>query len=249
MKKYAYISLFLCFFALLASCGDNPVAPVSDDETKIFNLSKVNCSTPEYSSQSVPVDCYEWGISEWPGDDNNFSMRAIQGWMHAAPIDTASPVSRRDLVEVDYMVLMEIDDVTKEESIVDSLNYTGPTRSLTYSEGGLYDRWYKYPAYHKTLHDNAEIDNGRLKVWPSMVKYQVSHWWMNPLEKYNRKLGKSYYLIVRLRVTGDIAVQLGADYYPDIKSGDGYQKEAFHSNWIGDTGRKFIEVCFPNRKE
>ncbi len=246
MKKLAYFSLFLCFFVILASCGDNPVAPISDNETKIFNPKTVNCITPEYQPQSVPIDCYESGQIEWSGDDNNFSKRAIQGWMQSVPLNPLDSANQDDYVEVDYMVLMEIDRHTKKESIVDSLNFRGQTRKLTINEGGLYLRWYTDP--YPTNMTNAEISDGLLKILPSAVPNRVSHWWMNSKGKYERKLGKDYYMIVRLRVTGNVGVQIGADYYPTVSSGSIDIQEAFHSNWIGATNG-FVEYCFPNRKE
>lgn len=228
MKK----ALILAFLISMFSCSHEIDVQGPDCEP---------CSCDSNQTVAVPIDCYNWGINPWPGYGEEPDYHAIQGWLQAATIDTLE--SNSGEVEVDFAVLTEINKITKVEKIVDSLGYGGVTRQLTKNEGGLFSRWYTDSTFLPML--NSKVENGVLKITVGQFTRRVSHWWLNSSGKYARRLDCSYQMKVRMRIKGNIAVQLAADYYRTTASDFPNNKEAFHSAWFTDTGGEFKIFCYP----
>ncbi|MDD4412643.1 MAG: hypothetical protein PHR00_03280 [Patescibacteria group bacterium] len=253
MKKLViFVLLIFGLIINLISCSDNPTQPKATKpsdtvrEDKTFNLKDCIDDRIIPKAIDIPSDCYDWGRQAWAGDNNNQDFHAIQGWLQAVTLNKDLAVDSSGLVEIDYIALIERDCYDKTEVVVDVLNYESfrTVNSLSTNEGGLFSRWYIDNSFAEMT--NSLVNKGILKIWPSLFPKNVSHWWMNSHGKYQRNPNKDYYINCRLRVTGNVAVQIAADYYKEVSSNYPDNTEAFHSFWIGQTSGKFVTVCYPN---
>jgi hypothetical protein len=235
--------IILAFITLLSACADDVVEPqVTPPKSQDTDFSPFNVTakTIPYNPGLIPSGCSDWSSLPWPGQAGYMSSySAIQAWMHCATLKNQGS----GLVEVDYFVLMDIRN--GDTSVVDILNYRDIERSLSTNEGGLFSRYPKWYESNDFLPmDNSIIRDGILEIKPTSDK--ISHWWMNGSGKYPRDPSIKYFIICRLRITGDIGVQIAADYYKDQAASWPDLTEAFHSPWLGDTKGEFITVRYPN---
>ncbi len=244
MKNLVFFLLFLGL--VLLSCSDGVNSPNNPDDPNddVFNLENCNCQPPIDDDNYIPVDCYDWGKRAWSGDDQNGDYHAIQGWFQAVTLDPNVAPNNDWVIEIKYAVLVSRDRATQKDTIVALLNYNGSSRSLNTNEGGLFSRWYQDNSF--SAMKNSLIDNGVLKIYPGSFPDRVSHWWMHSSGKYRREANKDYRIICRVRITGNIALQIAADYYKEVSSNYPDNKEAWHSSWIGQTNGKFVTYYFPN---
>ena len=121
-----------------------------------------------------------------------------------------------------------------------------------FGEAGLYVRypnWYD-PAsndFH-TQAFNMHVQNGVLSIDVSQTPDNIVHWWT---PRQTVKAGAKYSVEIRLKVAGKCSVQLGSDYWRSLTSiaipnGDN-NREAWISDWIGDTNSEFVTVTAPLR--
>lgn len=126
-------------------------------------------------------------------------------------------------------------------------------KTFTTDEAGLYVRYPKWfdPAsgdYHAQAF-NMYAQNSFLFIDVSQTPDAIVHWWMR--ERQLTRVGAKYSAEIRLKVEGQCSVQLGADYWKDlyvpvIPGGDN-NREAWISDWIGDTNGAFVTVTAPLR--
>ncbi len=252
--KSSFLCLALSFLTVFASCSD-PVAPkqvVINPNPKVgnFNFANLRCGLIPKDPNQIPIDIYPWGYDELPErtDINIDEYKALQPWLHAATLSPDYQADSSGLVEIKYFALISRDKTDPSgtsDKLVAVLDY-GLTESgtLNMNQGGLFGRWYdNTPVLPMS---NAKISNSTLKVHPSLHPKRISHWWLNDSGKYPRDPSKNYYVTCELKVTGPVAVQIAADLYKDLgaKAPEG-NTEMFHSAWQGDTGGKFITICYP----
>jgi hypothetical protein len=152
------------------------------------------------------------------------------------------------LVELDYMRLIEKDPNSGVETIVADEEYDDGPRALDANEGGLYIRIPKWfpPGDEHTPVTNANIRDGLLIIDVSKTPDKIVHWWTN---RATARPNYRYYVEVKVRVTGQAAVQLGSDWWRTLNSAYNHYDEtcatsnnceAWASDWITDTKGVFV---------
>ena len=154
-------------------------------------------------------------------------------------------------VEIDYMRVIER-DASGNETIVTSEEYNDGPRTLTDDEGGLYVRdpsWFKTDEHTDLA--NSEIRDGVLTINSTEYPNNIPHWWT---DRVTVNPGCRYYVRARVRVTGEVAIQFGSDWWRSlfasyIEAGGsctlGNNCEAWISYWINDTAGEFVIVEVP----
>jgi len=147
-------------------------------------------------------------------------------------------------ISVDYIKLIEEDISTGTETVLHEEDYNG-SGSLTLNEGGLYERfpsWYYNGTY--TAMTNSNRPSGMLTINVGQQPEKIHHFWG---VRQSCALGKRHKVEIRLLISGDVALQAGMDYWTNSTSTTPTDcKEAFYSNWYGNSGGQYITVKFPN---
>lgn len=174
-------------------------------------------------------------------------FNAVVGWVQAATL-TKTQTGVPATIEVDYMRLIEDDPVTGT-TVLSDVNYdVAAPQGLTINQGGLYDRsptWFANNDHHVAM-TNSTIQNGTLTIDVSATPDNIPHWWT---DRKNCKTTATYYLEMRVRITGQVGLQLGGDFWTTLTSPwAGYNvnnREYFASDWYGDTNGQFIVIRAP----
>lgn len=165
-------------------------------------------------------------------------------WFQAVTLQN-NHLQNSGYISVDYIKLIEEDISTGIETILHIENYNG-SGSLTLNEGGLYERfpsWYHSETPHKAMTNSIRSD-GFLTINVGQQPDSVNHFW--GVRQYCA-LGKRHKVEIRLLISGDVALQAGMDYWTNLNTTYPLDcKEAFYSNWYGDTGGKYITINYPN---
>jgi hypothetical protein len=233
----------------MSACTKTITAPVpenNNDTKKSLNEAKACVCQSATIPTAVPVDCYSWGQTPWVGDNSTANYRAFQGWFQAVTLYPDAEPDNNALIEMDFVMLIEVNRSTGIETMIDFMNYeTNAPATLNKNQGGLFSRWYKDNTFSEL--SNAIIDQGKLQIRPALHPDLISHWWMNEKGKYVRKADCDYYLKCRFRISGAIAMQIAGDYYKEVNSSYPDNTEAFHSAWYGDTKGEYVTACWPPR--
>lgn len=156
-------------------------------------------------------------------------------WVAAATVIPGQP--NDGYVEVDWMQLLDLDN---NNQVVNDNQFevSGP---LSPDLGGLYSRWFVTDEH--TPLSAATAEDGLLHINVGIVPNNVCHWW---LPRIYGIPGHHYALKMRVKIHGNIGVQLGCDYWNNLTSVDfNYHEEAWLSDWYGDTSDQFIEITSP----
>jgi len=152
-------------------------------------------------------------------------------------------------VEVDYMRLIEDDPITGTKILAESHYDIASPQGLTINQGALYDRspvWYGYTDKHVPML-NSSIQNSVLKIDMSSTPDNIGHWWT---DRTPSKQGATYYVEMRVKISGKVSLQAGADFWKDMTSswaGDNVNnREYFSSDWYGDTNGQYIVIRVPH---
>jgi hypothetical protein len=93
----------------------------------------------------------------------------------------------------------------------------------------------------------SSIQNSVLTIDMNATPDNIAHWWT---DRKPCKSGATYYVEMRVRITGQIGLQLSADFWKDMVSswaGDNVNnREYFNSDWYGDTNGQFIVIRAPH---
>ncbi len=149
------------------------------------------------------------------------------------------------------MKLIEVNN--NSEQVVDSVDYNIDTvRTLNKNEGGLFKRfprWFSDNSH--TIITNSIIENGLLKIIVSDTPDKIVHWWT---ERVNASPNCKYGLEIKVRIEGNVSLQLGSDFWRELNSPyNGYDPncinsnncEAWVSDWYSDTNGRFIIIRSP----
>lgn len=211
------------------------------------------CGSQEYSgqeslSQSPNVPQGAW--SNHQVISNRFApagFGAVVAWAQAATLSKVQ-AGLPAKIEVDYMRLVEEDSVTGT-SILTEESYDGAGIQGLSIKGALYDRsptWFANNDHHVTMFNSA-IQNSVLTIDVSQSPDNIAHWWT---ERRPCKPTATYYVEMRVRITGQVGLQLGGDFWTTLTSSwAGYNvnnREYFASDWYGDTNGQFIIIKAPN---
>ena len=168
-----------------------------------------------------------------------YGFQCFEGWLQAV---TLVPGEYNDgYVQVDWMKIVE-KATDGGESDVYFEDYTNfPERQLDTTEGALYAR---YPSWFANNHldsmSNSIVKNGYLYVYAGQTPDRVCHWWT---QRINWRPSYTYYIEIRANIHGNVAIQLGADFWKDITSGwcglNLCNSEAHHGKWSGNTNGSF----------
>lgn len=152
-------------------------------------------------------------------------------------------------VEVDYMRLIEDDPITGTKVLAENHYDVASPQGLSINQGALYDRspvWYGYTDNHVPMF-NSSIQNSVLKIDMSVAPDNIGHWWT---ERKPCKQGATYYFEMRVKISGKVGLQVGADFWKDMTSswaGDNVNnREYFSSDWFGDTNGQYIVIRAPH---
>jgi hypothetical protein len=226
MKTLSFLSLFAIVMAI-SSCSDDVVAP---------KASPIVIPVIKFEQSAVPLDCPSWLVSESNPTNSRPNYSGFQPWAHAV----SRSLNSTGKIEIDYFVLK--DEATGQ--VVDSLGYNQDYATLTTNQGGNYGRWYPPGNKSKALEaKEAMVANGLLSL--NLAGDLLAHFWMNDQGRYPRSTANKYYIEVRLRISGDAAIQFGADYYLTPASDWPDNIEAWHSAWLGNTNGEFITRRYP----
>ena len=147
-------------------------------------------------------------------------------------------------VLVDYIKLIEEDISTGNETVLHIENYNG-SGALALNEGGLYERfpsWYYNGTYIAMTNSNRS--GGFLTINVGQQPDKINHFWG---VRQFCTIGKRHKVEIRLLISGDVALQAGMDYWTNSTTTTPTDcKEAFYSNWYGNSGGQYITVKFPN---
>lgn len=145
---------------------------------------------------------------------------------------------------VDYIKLIEENISTGNETVLHIENYNG-SGALNLNEGGLYKRfpsWYFSNTFINM--SNSFCSGGFLTINVGQQPDSISHFWG---VRKSCTIGNRHKIEIRLLISGDIALQTGMDYWEDaIDTSRDKCKEAFYSNWYGDSDNQFITIKFPD---
>jgi hypothetical protein len=172
---------------------------------------------------------------------------AIMGTAHIATM-SKNQAGAVATIEVDYMRLIEDDPATGTKVLAENHYDIDSTQGLSINQGALYDRspvWYGNDDHHVPM-TNSSIQNSVLKIDMSTTPDNIAHWWT---DRKPCKQGATYYVEMRVKITGQVGLQFGADFWRDMTSswaGDNVNnREYFNSDWYGDTNGQFIVVKGP----
>ncbi len=204
----------------------------------------------DYHNQTVPQG------AQWRSENINrgtlpSGYTAVVGFALAVTLDPLS--HEQALVEVEYMRLIEKNLITAEEKILVAEEYNDGPGVLDAHDGGLYLRMPKWfpPGDVHTPVTNAEVNDGLLTIDVAKTPDRIAHWWTN---RAPAKPDCRYYVEMRVRVTGQAALQLGSDWWRDLSIGYNHYDascetsnncKAWASDWIVDTGGSFIVLKVP----
>jgi len=202
-------------------------------------------SVPPAQSSTVPQGAI-WTAQAINIPTTPSGYAAVVGFALAVTLDPSS--HDQALVEVDYMRLIERDLTSGVEIEVAAEEYDDGPRALEANEGGLYIRIPKWfpPGDAHTPVTNAEIRDGLLIIDVAKTPDKIVHWWTN---RATAGPNHRYYVEVKIRVTGQAALQLGSDWWRNLTIGYNYYDatcdtsnncEAWASNWIVDTKGSFV---------
>ncbi|MDD4308993.1 MAG: hypothetical protein PHO32_01300 [Candidatus Cloacimonetes bacterium] len=187
-----------------------------------------------YSTIAVPYDC-PYAMETLKEMVLPTDLQVPTPWVAAA---TVIPGQQNDgYVEVDWMKLL---DLSNNSLVVNELHYDN-SGSVPSGLGGLYNRWFTSDVHNDMT--NGYISNGLLHINVGSMPDNVSHWW---LPRVWGIPGHRYALQMRVKIHGFIGIQLGCDYWGNLTDVDfNFQREAWLSDWYGDTNGEFIEITSP----
>lgn len=208
--------------------------------------------SPSTESSTVPQGAI-WTAESVNRPTAPSRYEAVVGFALTVTLDPSS--YDQALVEVDYMRLIEKDPTSGVETVVAREEYNDEPRALEANEGGLYIRIPKWfpPGDSHTPVANAEIRNGLLTIDVAKTPDKIVHWWTN---RATAQPDHRYYVEMKVRVTGQAAVQLGSDWWRDLTIGYNHYDstcdtsnncEAWASDWIVDTKGSFVVKKVPVR--
>jgi hypothetical protein len=152
-------------------------------------------------------------------------------------------------IDVDYMRLIEEGPITGTKILAENHYDIASPQGLSNNQGALYDRspvWYGYTDNHVPML-NSSIQNSVLKIDMSSTPDNIGHWW---IDRKPCKQGATYYVEMRVKISGKIGLQIGADFWKDMTSswaGDNINnREYFSSDWYGDTKGQYIVIRAPH---
>ncbi len=164
-------------------------------------------------------------------------------WFQAVTLQN-DHIQNNGYISVDYIKLIEEDTSTGIETVLHIENYNG-SGALTLNEGRLFERfpnWYYNGTY--TALTNSICSGGFLTINVGQQPDKINHFWG---VRQLCALGKRHKVEIRLLIYGDIALQAGMDYWTsETDTASSNCKEAFYSNWYGNSGGNYITVKFPN---
>lgn len=172
---------------------------------------------------------------------------AVVAWAQAATMSkTQAGVPAK--IEIDYMRLVE-DDPISGVSVLSEEHYDSAfPQVLSMNQGALYDRspyWFANDDHH-VLMANSTLENSLLTIDVSQTPDNIAHWWTN---RALCKPSATYYVEMRVRITGQVGLQLGGDFWATLTSPwAGYNvnnREYFASDWYGDTNGEFVVIRVP----
>lgn len=201
---------------------------------------------PESQSQNVPQGA--WSTHQIIS--NRFApagFGAVVAWAQTATLSKLQS-GAPSKIEVDYMRLVEEDSVTGISILAEESYDATVIHGLNINQGALYDRspsWFANNDHHIAM-TNSVIQNGLLSIDVSQTPDNIAHWWT---ERRPCKPTATYYVEMRVRITGQVGLQLGGDFWTTLTSSwAGYNvnnREYFASDWYGDTNGQFIIIKAP----
>lgn len=220
-------TMILCAFLMfgIISCGSN------GPETQPPNVPQGAWSTHQVVTNRFPPSGYN----------------AVVAWAQAATLSkTQTGVSAK--IEVDYMRLVEEDPITGITILAEETYNATTPQILSINQGALYDRtpsWFANDDHH-VLMTNSIIQNGLLSIDVSQSPDNIAHWWTS---RAISKPTATYYVEMRVRITGQVGLQLGGDFWTTLTSPwAGYNvnnREYFASDWYGDTNGQYVVIKAP----
>lgn len=173
---------------------------------------------------------------------------AVVGWAQIATLSPNQPLSEPASVDVDWWRLVEEDPVTGRVILYEEQYGTSNPQGLTAGQGGLYDRvptWFDNNDHHVPI-SYSVIQNGVLSVNVAPTPVNIAHWWTG---RRICKTTATYYVEMRVRISGRVGLQVGGDFWRDLTIGYGgtniNNREYFASDWYGDTGGAYIDIRAP----
>ena len=226
--KYFFILLIV---TILNGCGEGG-----------GNDSNENSTVPEgaiWTKQTIRVDTPPDGFG------------AFLIWAQTATLKGGQSRSEKAFVTIDYWKAIE--EINSVQNVLYEEHYDyNDRKEFTTDEAGLYVRypiWFD-PAskdYH-ALAFNMFAQNSVLSIDVSQTPDNIVHWWT---PRQSVKVGAKYSVEIRLKVEGKCSVQLGSDFYRSLTSivipNVDNNREAWISDWIGDTNGQFVTVTAPLR--
>ena len=175
---------------------------------------------------------------ENPVGSNTF----VHPWFQAA---TCFNISNNGYVEIEYAKVIQMDNLGIT-TILQSIDYD-ESGSLNDTEGRLYlrnfeDNDFFFFENEWTNMSNSNQNGGVLRIDVGEFPDYVSHWWV---ERFMGNVNYKYFVEVKMKIVGDIGVQIGCDYYQNMNDNEGVL-EAWVSDWYGNTNGEFITVTIPN---
>lgn len=172
-------------------------------------------------------------------------------WAQTATLKGGQSGSERALVTIDYWRAVEETDGGQIVLYEEHYAYND-LKTFSTNEAGLYTRYPRW--FDPEANDehfvawNMRAQNGELTIDVSRTPDNIVHWWT---PRQSIRPGARCLVEIRLKVEGKCSVQLGADYWRSLTSiaipnGDN-NREAWISNWIGDTNGQYVTVTAPIR--
>ena len=140
------------------------------------------------------------------------------------------------------MKVIEKNIRTGKESEIESFDY-GNDESFTENNGRLYVRtpkWFGDSNNYVSMGGSVKITNGNLILDVGKNNDNIYHWWSS---RFETTTDYNYILEVTYKIDGSTALCVGFDHWRDLDSDwnglNVNNKQAFVSEWHGDTGGKF----------
>lgn len=175
------------------------------------------------------------------------NWEAVLCWSQAVTL-SKNQKDEDAMIVIDYMKMYELNLITQNASLIYEENYSEDKENLFEYEGGLYERepkWYPPGDKHSEMF-NSWVKDGYLYIDVSQTPKNIAHWWT---ERQYCDANKYYFLEVKVKIIGNAALQVGADWWRTIDAMPTVYGEnnlqAWNSDWFCDTGGKFITITVP----
>lgn len=190
-------------------------------------------------SQVVPNGAYtKTYVADYIAIPSGFNAGIF--WLAAATIENTPNQNAK--IYISSMKVIEKNIRTGKESEIESFDY-GNDESFTENNGGLYDRspkWFGNSDHHVPMGSSVKITNGNLILDVGKNNDNIYHWWSS---RFETTTDYNYILEVTYKIDGSTALCVGFDHWRDLDSDwnglNVNNKQAFVSEWHGDTGGKF----------